>query len=151
MLNQIHIRDLVTIENLDLTLPRDSIMITGETGAGKSIFIEAIDLALGGRASPSLIRAGHDKAEVSLRFDITHFPKVVAYLKDHDLEQEENECMIRRVITQDGRSRCYVNGSPSTLQHLRELGELLFHLHAQHEQQLLLKLDNQRELLDRYG
>jgi len=151
MLIQIHIRDLATIEELHLDLAHSTTMITGETGAGKSVFIEAIELALGGRASANLIRSGKEKAEISLSFDITHFPAVIAYLNELDLVQENNECIIRRVLTNDGRSRSYVNGSPQTLQVVKELGERLFHLHGQHEQQVLLKADTQREMLDRYA
>ncbi len=151
MLIQIHIRDVATIEELHLNLLHGTTMITGETGAGKSIFIEAIELALGGRASSSIIRPGKDKAEISLVFDITHFPKVIDCLKQLDLYQDSSECIIRRIITSDGRSRSYVNGSPSTLQLVKELGELLFHLHGQYEQQVLLKSETQREMLDRYA
>lgn len=151
MLNQIHIRDLATIEELHLNLFEGSTMITGETGAGKSIFIEAIELALGGRASHNLIRPGKDKAEISLSFDVTKFPHVITCLQNLDLYHDTPECIIRRVITADGRSRCYVNGSPSTLQLVKELGELLFHLHGQHEQQVLLKSENQRDMLDRFA
>jgi DNA repair protein RecN (Recombination protein N) len=151
MLIQIHIRDFATIEELHLDLTHGTTMITGETGAGKSIFIEAIELALGGRASHHVIRNGKDKAEISLSFDITHYPKVIACLKNFDLYQDSSECIIRRVITSDGRSRSYVNGSPSTLQLVKELGELLFHLHGQHEQQVLLKTETQRDMLDRFA
>lgn len=151
MLTHIHVKDFATIEELNLSLKHGSTMITGETGAGKSIFIEAIELALGGRASGNLVRAGKEKAEISLSFDITSFPKVHAYLKEHDLEIDTPECIIRRVITQEGRSRCYVNGSPTTLQAAKELGELLFHLHGQYDQQVLLKSDNQRDMLDRFA
>lgn len=151
MLTQIHIRDLATIEELHLNLSMGNTMITGETGAGKSVFIEAIELALGGRASQNVIRPGKEKADISLCFDLTHFPHVIEYLKSIDLYQDAPECIIRRVITHDGRSRCYVNGNPSTLLLVKELGELLFHLHSQHEQQVLLKADAQREILDRYA
>ncbi|MFZ2314619.1 MAG: DNA repair protein RecN [Gammaproteobacteria bacterium] len=151
MLNQIHIRDLATIEELHLNLNDGSTMITGETGAGKSIFIEAIELALGGRASSNMIRPGKEKAEISLGFDITRFPKVIDHLKQVDLYHDAPECIIRRVVGSDGRSRCYVNGSPSTLPFVKELGEMLFHLHSQHEQQVLLKAETQREMLDRFA
>lgn len=151
MLNQIYIRDLATIEEFSLSLTNGTTMITGETGAGKSIFIEAIELALGGRASQNIIRPGKEKAEISLCFDITNFPTVIEKLKLNDLFHNIPECIIRRVITSDGRSRCYVNGSPSPLHYVKELGELLFHLHGQHEQQVLLKAETQREMLDRYG
>lgn len=151
MLTQIDIRDLATIESLHLNLQNGCTMITGETGAGKSIFIEAIELALGGRASQNMVRPGKEKAEVSLSFDISHFPKVIQSLKEMDLYQDSPECIIRRVITSDGRSRCYVNGSPSTLQGIKELGELLFHLHGQYDQQVLLESETQREMLDRFA
>ena len=151
MLIQIHIRDLATIEELQLNLQSNTTMITGETGAGKSIFIEAIELALGARASQNLIRPGKEKAEISLCFDITKFPHVISYLKKIDLYHDIPECIIRRIITSDGRSRCYVNGSPSTLQLVKELGELLFHLHGQFEQQILLQNDTQRDMLDRFA
>lgn len=151
MLAQIFIRDLATIESLSLNFSRGTTMITGETGAGKSIFIEAIELALGGRASANLVRQGKEKAEITLCFDISNFPKVIAALKAQDLMEETEECIIRRTITADGRSRCYVNGLPATVHLTRELGEQLFHLHSQHEQQILLCADQQREMLDRYA
>lgn len=151
MLTQIHIRDLATIEELNLNLTNGCTMITGETGAGKSVFIEAIELALGGRGSHNLVRPGKEKAEISLCFDIGHFSAVIDCLKELDLYQDTAECIIRRVITNDGRSRCYVNGSPATVQLVKELGELLFHLHGQHEQQVLLKSETQREMLDRFA
>lgn len=151
MLTHIFIRDLATITELSLQLDQGLSMITGETGAGKSIFIEAIQLGLGGRASANLIRAQKDKAEISLSFNIAAFEKVIAKLQSLDLYQDNEECIIRRVLTQDGRSRCYVNGTPVNVQLVKELGELLFHLHSQHDQQILLKSDTQREMLDRYA
>lgn len=151
MLTQIYIRDLATIEELHLHFHDGCTMITGETGAGKSIFIEALELALGGRSSPNIIRTGKEKAEISLSFDVSRFPKVTNLLKTLDLHQETAECIIRRIITHDGRSRCYVNGSPQTLQFVKELGEALFHLHGQFEQQVLFKTETQRDMLDRYG
>lgn len=151
MLLEIDIRDVATIDALNLTLKRGTTMITGETGAGKSIFIEAIELGLGGRSTQALIRPGKEKAEISLRFDISNFPHVITYLKAQDLYDELSECLIRRVITQDGRSRSYINGRPATLQSVKELGEFLFHLHGQYEQQVLLKSEKQREMLDRFG
>lgn len=151
MLTQIHIRDLATIAEAQLNLQNGTTMITGETGAGKSVFIEAIELTLGGRASANLIRPGKDKAEISLCFDIAQFPHVVASLKAADLDVDGNECIIRRVLSSDGRSRSYINGSPIPLQLVKELGELLFHLHGQHEQQVLLKTETQQDMLDRFA
>src|SRR5690606_20150933 len=151
MLTEVHIRDLATIEQLDLPLEHGGSMITGETGAGKSIFIEAIELALGARGSANLIRTDKERADISLCFDVSKLPAAAAWLKQHDFSQNNNECMIRRVLSGYGRSRNYINGYPATQQLARELGEFLFHLHGQYEQQVLLKADNQRELLDRYA
>lgn len=151
MLNQIHIRDLATIEDQHLHLENGCTMITGETGAGKSIFIESIELALGARGSANMIRAGKERADISLCFDIDNQPRVTEWLKNADLYHDPHECIIRRVLTNDGRSRSYINGAPATLQLVRELAELLFHLHGQSEQQVLLNVENQRDLLDRYA
>ncbi|OGT35081.1 MAG: DNA repair protein RecN [Gammaproteobacteria bacterium RIFCSPHIGHO2_12_FULL_37_14] len=150
MLTQIHIRNLATIEELQLNLHNGNTMITGETGAGKSIFIEAIELALGGRSRIEMIRGGKEQAEISLCFDISQLTPAQKWLINHDF-YEENECIIRRVLIQDGRTRNYINGIPTTLQLIREFSEHLFHLHGQHEQQVLLKAENQREILDRYA
>jgi len=151
MLAQIHIRDLATIEELHLHFQAGTSMITGETGAGKSIFIEAIELALGGRGSANLIRPGKERADISLCFEIEKCPGVMTWLKQYDLHQDNQECIIRRVITQDGRSRSYINGLPTTLQLVKELSEQLFHLHGQYEQHVLLRTESQREILDRYA
>ncbi len=151
MLTHIHIRSLATIDELQLDLHSNSTMITGETGAGKSIFIEAIELALGGRGRAEMVRPGQERADISLCFDIATLPHVIERLKNHDLYQENNECIIRRVITQDGRSRIYINGLPTTLLLVREISELLFHLHGQNDQHVLLNAENQREILDQYA
>lgn len=152
MLTQIHIRDLATIETLELNLHPHASMITGETGAGKSIFLEALELALGARGSANMIRPGKERADISLCFDLSHFPQAVEWLKAHDLHHpQEKECIIRRVLTQDGRSRSYINGLPTTLPLVRDLGEMVFHLHGQYDQQVLFKADNQRDMLDRFA
>lgn len=151
MLMQIDIFDFITIQSLHLELNHGTTMITGETGAGKSIFIEALELSLGGRASQHMVRAGKEKADLCLTFNIKNFPHVTDYLKSLDLHQGHDECMIRRVITPDGHSRCYLNGIPTALHVIREVGEQLFHLHGQHAQQVILKTETQRELLDIFG
>ncbi len=151
MLTQIHIQNLITIHELSLEFKTGTTVITGETGAGKSILIDAILLALGARATGDLVRPGHEKADISLTFDVTRLPEAAHWLKDHDLDQESQECILRRTIYQDGRSRSYINGMPSTLQPLRELSETLIQIHGQHEHQSLLKTDKQRALLDRYA
>lgn len=151
MLTQIHIRDLATIEELQLSIQPRCTMITGETGAGKSIFLEAIELALGARGSANMIRPTKERADISLCFDLTRFPIACAWLKEHDFYQDTDECIIRRSISTDGRSRSYINGLPATQQAVRDLGELVFHLHGQYDQQVLLKSENQRDMLDRFG
>jgi DNA repair protein RecN (Recombination protein N) len=151
MLTQIHIRHLVTIDELHLEFQPGSTVMTGETGAGKSILIDAIELALGSRADSDMVRPGFDKAEITLCFDISELKNAAHWLKECDLYQESNECILRRIIYRDGRSRSFINGSPTTLQPLRELGEMLIQIHGQHEHQSLLKSDMQRHLLDHYG
>lgn len=151
MLTEIHINNLITIHELHLDFCASTTVITGETGAGKSILIDAIELALGNRASNDMIRPGQEKAEISICFDVHKLPEAKQWLNHYDLSQENNECILRRVIHQDGRSKSFINGMPTTLQPLRELGELLIQIHGQHEHQSLLKTDHQRKMLDCYA
>jgi DNA repair protein RecN (Recombination protein N) len=151
MLTQIHIHNLVTIHELNLDCQTGTTVITGETGAGKSILIDAIELALGKRATVDIIRAEQEKLDVSICFDISQIPEARAWLKSFDLDNESNECIIRRTLSRDGRSRSYINGMPTTLQPLRELSEFLINIHGQHEHQSLLKQETQRSLLDLYA
>jgi len=151
MLTQVHISNLVTIQTLQLDLLTGTTVITGETGAGKSILIDAIELALGCRAPADIVRAGEEKADISLVFDVRQSTEVCEWLKNYDLESDSGECIIRRTLTKEGRSRSYINGMPITLQPLRELSELLINIHGQHEHQALLKSDRQRILLDRFA
>ncbi len=151
MLTQIHISNLVTIQELHLDMKNGTTVITGETGAGKSILIDAIELALGNRTTGNVVRPGQEKTDISLCFDISKLPAVHTWLKNYDLDTDPHECIIRRSITQDGRSRSYINGMPTTLQPLRELSELLINIHSQHAHQSLLKSDKQRDILDRYA
>jgi len=151
MLTQIHISHLVTIDECHLEFLPGSTVITGETGAGKSILIDAIEMALGSRAMGDMVRPGFDKADITLCFDIAKLPAARAWLQTYDLTQETNECILRRTIYRDGRSRSFINGMPTTLQPLRELAELLMQIHGQHEHQSLLKTDAQRHLLDHYA
>ncbi len=150
MLTQIHISNLATIQEIKLDVLSGTTVITGETGAGKSILIDAVELALGGRATADVVRHGQDKTDISLCFDIKSLPEARAWLKKYDLDNE-NECIIRRSIHKDGRSRSYINGMPTTLQPLRELSDLLINIHGQHEHQSLLKTDTQRDMLDRFA
>lgn len=153
MLNHLHIRNFTLVEVLNLELKQGLTVITGETGAGKSILLDALGLTLGDRSDSGKVRLGAERAEVSASFDTSLQTKAQRWLKDHalDMDQDsENECLIRRIVTAEGRSRSWINGQPATLQQLRELGELLVDMHGQHEHQSLLKKDTHRQLLDAF-
>lgn len=147
MLTQLRIRDFAIIEELELELAAGMTAVTGETGAGKSILVDAIGLLLGDRADNSTIRQGAERADISAVFDLEQLPAARAWLAERDLDTER-ECHLRRVIASNGRSRNYINGVPQPAQALRELGEQLVDIHGQHEHQSLLRHDNQRDLLD---
>ncbi|MCW9023796.1 MAG: DNA repair protein RecN [Gammaproteobacteria bacterium] len=147
MLTHIHIWNFAIVEQLDLALEDGLTVLTGETGAGKSILLDALGLALGDRADNSVIRHGSDKAEISVTFDTRHCSEAEAWLKEHELDSE-NECIIRRTISATGPSKAFINGKPSPIQTLKELGEMLVDLHGQHEHHSLLRKEVQRQLLD---
>ena len=151
MLMQLRIRDFTIIKDLELELRTGMTAITGETGAGKSILVDALGLLLGDRADSETIRHGADRADLSALFDLSALPQVRAWLTERDLESGSEECQLRRVIARGGRSRGYINGVPQPIQALRELGEQLVDIHGQHEHQSLLRRDAQRQLLDGYG
>ena len=146
MLSHIRIRDFAIIEQLEFDLSTGLTVITGETGAGKSIMIDAIGLVLGDRAEASQVRHGADKAEITLTIHLQD-QDILNWLKAHDLDSDD-ECILRRIITSEGRSRGYINGSPTNLSTLRELGEHLVDIHGQHAHQSLLVPSAQRDLLD---
>lgn len=150
MLNHIHIKNFAIIEELSLELDTGLTVVTGETGAGKSIMIDAIGLVLGDRADSGMVRHGAKRAEITLTLDLKKNPELSRWLEEHDLEQDD-QCFLRRVVSQDGRSRGYINGTPTTLGLLKELGEQLVNIHGQHAHQLLLKPGNQRQLLDAHA
>ncbi|MEZ5508347.1 MAG: DNA repair protein RecN [Gammaproteobacteria bacterium] len=150
MLTHIKISNFAIVEELDLDIPGKLTVITGETGAGKSIMIDALGLALGDRADSGSVRHGAERAEILATFDIRQIPAAKAWLQERDLLADD-ECILRRVITADGRSRAYVNGTPSPVQGLKELGEMLVSIHGQHEHQSLLKKETHRELLDEFA
>jgi len=150
MLRHLAIRDFVIVDRLELEFAAGFGALTGETGAGKSILIDALALALGERADAGVLRAGCDKAEVAATFDIGKLPQVGAWLAANDLETED-ELILRRVLDAGGRSRGYINGSPATAQQLREVGEFLVDIHGQHAHQSLLRADAQRALLDSHA
>ncbi len=150
MLTHIHIRDFAIVERLELDLERGMTAMTGETGAGKSILVDALGLALGDRADIGVIRHGAERAEIVAQFDLAAASDAGLWLEQHDLA-EDNDCLLRRVITAEGRSRAYINGRPVPVQSLRELGDLLVDIHGQHEHQSLLRRETQRQLLDDFA
>lgn len=151
MLTHLGISNYTLVDHLDLELQDGMTAITGETGAGKSVLLDALGLTLGDRADTDRIRAGQERAEVNATFDITRLPAAQQWLEEHELDTEGDECLLRRVITAEGRSRAYINGQPVTISQLRELGQMLIDIHAQHEHQSLLKRETQCRLLDEYG
>ncbi len=150
MLTHIHIWNFAIVEQLDIEFESGLTVLTGETGAGKSILLDALNLALGDRADTSVIRHGSDKAEISVTFSLNDCAEAGNWLAEHEM-QSEDECIIRRTINRNGPSRAFINGIPATVQQLRELGEMLVDLHGQHEHQSLLQRDIQRRLLDDYA
>lgn len=148
MLTQINISNFAIIKNLDLDLSKGMTVITGETGAGKSIVIDALDIALGDRADPQLIRHGADRCDINLSFDVSHISAAKSWLSTHELTADD-ECIIRRNLSREGRSKSYINGKPVTLQQLRELAMHLVHVHSQHQHHALMRKESQRKILDR--
>ena len=154
MLHYLSIRNLAVVEQTDIEFQAGMTVITGETGAGKSILLDALNLALGERMDTQVIRAGHDHAEISASFDISKLPGAILWLNDLELGEQTDintDCLIRRVLYKNGRSRAYINGKPATTQQLKLLGEFLIQIHGQHHHQLLLKPSEQLRILDAFG
>ncbi len=147
MLSQLIISNFAIVRELDIDFAQGMSAITGETGAGKSIAIDALGLCLGDRAEADMIRQGAKRASICARFSLKDTPSAQRWLAENQLD-EGNECLLRRVISTDGRSRCFINGNAVPLFQLRELGQLLIQIHGQHAHQLLIKPEYQRELLD---
>jgi DNA repair protein RecN (Recombination protein N) len=150
MLTGISIRNLVTVESLQLDLHAGMSVLTGETGAGKSILIDALGLVLGDKADNSLIRHGKEKAEITAEFDLAQLPGIRDWLESSDLD-DAGECLLRRTISTKGRSRAFINGTPVTLATLEALGNQLVDIHGQHAHQSLMHRAHQRELLDAFA
>jgi DNA repair protein RecN (Recombination protein N) len=147
MLSAVSVRNFAIIDEVSLELGPGLTVLTGETGAGKSILVDALGLALGDRADASAVRHGAERAEISVSFDLAALPAVAGWLAEQALDAD-GECVLRRVIGAEGRSRAWINGAPTTLQMLRELGERLIDIHGQHEHQSLTRPATQRDLLD---
>lgn len=150
MLAQLTISNFAIVRELDIDFQRGMTAITGETGAGKSIAIDALGLCLGGRADADMVRQGASRADLCARFQLKSSPSAQRWLMDNQLD-DGNECLLRRVISADGRSRGFINGTAVPLSQLRDLGQLLIQIHGQHAHQLLLKPDHQKHLLDAYA
>jgi DNA repair protein RecN (Recombination protein N) len=150
MLVNLNIIDLAVVKTLDLELDKGMSVLTGETGAGKSILLTALGLALGDRADSGYVRPDCKRAEINLEFDLANIQSARQWLKDNDLDNDEH-CIIRRVVSDDGRSKAYINNRPVTLQTLQELSEKLVQIHGQHAHLTLLNNDEQRRLLDAFG
>ncbi len=150
MLTHLHIKDLAVIRSVELELNAGMTTLTGETGAGKSILIDALGLGLGNRADNQMIRGGSERAEITAVFDIAANPAARHWLQEQSLESGD-ECILRRVLIRDGRSRAFINGAPAPLQLLHSLGGHLVEIHGQHAHQSLLKRNCQRTLLDAYA
>jgi DNA repair protein RecN (Recombination protein N) len=152
MLTFLSIENFAIIEKCELDFHSGMTIITGETGAGKSIILDAIELILGARAESHLIRADAKKCEITAIFDIKNYLYIQDWLTEKNLSADSNsECFLRRILSDDGRSRSFINNQPVPLQLLRELGSLLVNLHGQHEHQLLLNRETHRECVDAYG
>ena len=148
MLKNLIIRDFVIVDTLELDFSTGFTALTGETGAGKSILIDALSLALGERGDAGMVRAGCEKADITAEFDISGMPQLQVWLCEQEMEGDEGVCLLRRTLEASGRSRGFINGRSATVQQLREAGEHLIDIHGQHAHQSLLRTDAQRDLLD---
>ena len=150
MLTNLLVRDFAIVDRITVDFAPGMTVLTGETGAGKSILVDAVGLVLGDRGSSQLVRHGAKRAEFSAEFDIASMPAARAWLEEHALDQDD-ACLLRRVINADGRSRAFINGNAVTVQQLKDLGEMLLDIHGQHFHQSLVRRPVQRDLLDHFG
>ena len=150
MLLSINISNYTLVESLEIEFAQGTTAITGETGAGKSLVLDALRMALGDRADTDTIRHGKERAEITATFDINTIKAAKTWLDANDFNSDEN-CILRRIYTREGRSRGYINGQPSTMSQLQELGDMLTDIHSQHEHQSLLRKETHRRLLDEYA
>lgn len=150
MLAQLTISNFAIVRELEIDFQKGMTAITGETGAGKSIAIDALGLCLGGRAEAEMVRPGATRADLCARFSLKDTPAARRWLEENELE-DGSECLLRRSISADGRSRGFINGTAVPLSQLRELGQLLIQIHGQHAHQQLLRAEHQKNLLDGYA
>src|SRR5258708_6096773 len=150
MLSRLSIRDIVLIERLDIDCAAGLAVLTGETGAGKSILLDAFALALGARGDATLVRQGAEQGQVTASFDVPAAHPARALLKQNDIASED-ELILRRVQLADGRTRAFVNDQPVGVQVLKSLGAALVEIHGQHDDRALVDAATHRRLLDAYG
>ncbi len=150
MLVNLQVRDFAIVDRIDVEFEPGMTVLTGETGAGKSILVDALGLVLGERGGSKLVRNGAKRAEFSAEFDVTGLAEARAWLEDQALDEDE-QCLLRRVINADGRSRAFINGNAVPVQQLKTLGEMLIDIHGQHFHQSLGRRNVQRSLLDYFG
>ena len=151
MLRRLLIRDFVIVDALELEFPSGFGALTGETGAGKSILVDALALVLGERADAAVVRNGSTRAEISAEFELSAAAVAVRWLEANDFHGDADLCLLRRVVEGGGRSRGYINGAAATAAQMRELGELLVDIHGQHAHHALLRAEAQRHVLDAHG
>lgn len=150
MLTQLTVSNYAIAERVELQFGKGMTALTGETGAGKSIVLDALGLAMGGRADAGAVRHGAKRADITATFDVSRIAEARQWLENHELD-DDNECILRRVISKDGRSRAYINGQPCPLAHLKDLGSALMDIHSQHQHQSLLRKETHRKLLDEFA
>jgi len=150
VLTSLQIKNFAIIDQIEVEFGSGMTVLTGETGAGKSILVDALGLVLGERGGGGLVRRGTKRAEISAMFDISELPTATAWIEEHALDSD-GECLLRRVINADGRSRAFINGNAVPLQNLKLLGEMLLDIHGQHFHQSLGRREVQRDLLDHFA
>ncbi len=150
MLLQLTVSNYAIAERVDLHFSKGMTALTGETGAGKSIVLDALGLAMGGRADAGAVRHGAKRADITASFDITRIPEARQWLEEHELD-DKDDCILRRAISKDGRSKAFINGQPCPLSQLKELGGQLMDIHSQHQHQSLLQKETHRKLLDEFA
>jgi DNA repair protein RecN (Recombination protein N) len=148
VLRALEVRDFVIIEDASLEFGAGFSVLTGETGAGKSILVDAIELLVGGRGDAAVVRAGAERAELCAEFDLLRNHPLSKWIDENDLPGDPGQLILRRTVDRTGRSRCFINGHAATLAQVKEAAELLVDIHGQHAHQSLLRAASQRDLLD---
>jgi len=150
MLTELTVSNYAIAEKVELNFNKGMTALTGETGAGKSIVLDALGLAMGGRADAGTVRHGAKRADITASFDISRIPEARQWLEAHELDDPDH-CILRRTISKEGRSRAFINGQPCPLSQLKELGGMLMDIHSQHQHQSLLRKETHRKLLDEFA